>query len=920
MDQEGQTKESQEQMDLSGWNSDLDSSLLSGWSENNETDTRSNSEFMPKDRMDNEKSSSISRSPPRADNWEGNLNQWSQLPSFAMDYESNPSDKTRSTESAKSTSASSAAQPSAEMVSLSSRSRDGGVSVAETSDRTSSQESSSQAPANSNVQQLHPQGIQSSATCPPHGNSSNQMLPPNYFPHPAQHSNLGQNMFGLNFSQPMTNANAVSLATSLQQPQNQRAPSSSSYNQSQNLSSLAANFMLAHNNPDAAAGAPHQAQADAVQQQQQQHVQNTNSANRISPNPSSSGVSSLSANSGSNPSSTSRRSRRPTQPPPFYLFDAPIELRANFIQNQRRLGLPVQNDCNSYHYGEAVKGFHPQDLNEGGNNGSSQLQKNRVKLISARHGSRPNTGRAKNEREQRRAQKITDLIDQLRSNMEEGGWKLELKSKYHTLSSCAEYVKHMIKKTKEKEEAVGKLKAELSVKQEKMEDDKAVQESRSDPESVTSSLTTSTTGSARVHSKAELNKKRKAENGSNQKTGSQSSHLTSIVSTNEDSSGGPSNQSYSIGKTVSSVSEITDSNRGSSSNNSGGSGSQGGSTEQEQPSRVSYDETNAVREQSASSGSISSDVAVASRNSIHDQHNGNQTHNHKDVVFTKGKWADRKRPAADITSGERSFNLDYEEIFDNSNVPQVIAGTSGKIVSWNKCFLKATGLSTSEVERMTVFSLVKPDKLSNSFEIVAEALKNNDESSTTSTSKKNEVASDDKTEIATPSDKSQQETVSSERQLNFAAMTLPCIDFPAMALHSRGIKDAPSDSGSLFVTVCIQTFYYALLNHNVELTSLDSILYPFSSQITLMTDDDPQKRCFHCTFTNCPGTNGSLGMITPDLLTALFRNSGHSKTRKHHGRRRKRARTQNNDASKMQESRDCQQALEHCGSVATDPV
>ena len=67
-----------------------------------------------------------------------------------------------------------------------------------------------------------------------------------------------------------------------------------------------------------------------------------------------------------------------------------------------------------------------------------------------------------------------------------------------------------------------------------------------------------------------------------------------------------------------------------------------------------------------------------------------------------------------------------------------------------------------------------------------------------------------------------------------------------------------------------------------------------------MTDKDPRKRCFHCTFTNCPGTNGALGSITPDLLTALFTAPETSKTNTghhhHHRRKHKRARKQENPA------------------------
>jgi hypothetical protein len=128
------------------------------------------------------------------------------------------------------------------------------------------------------------------------------------------------------------------------------------------------------------------------------------------------------------------------KPPPFYLFDAPIELRANFMQSQRKLGIPVTHDCNSYHYGETVKGFHPQSLTMDNNNPGCDIQQGaapvHVQLIDARHGgNRRGTGRVKNEREQKRAQKITELIEQLRVNMENGGWKVEMRSKFHTLSS-----------------------------------------------------------------------------------------------------------------------------------------------------------------------------------------------------------------------------------------------------------------------------------------------------------------------------------------------------------------------------------------------------------------------------------------------------------------------------------------------------
>ena len=144
--------------------------------------------------------------------------------------------------------------------------------------------------------------------------------------------------------------------------------------------------------------------------------------------------------------------RHPDQPgsntPPFYLFDAPVELRANFMQNQKRLGLPIHHDPNSYHFGKSVRGFHPQQLmnqqqvaammaaTASGSQQPTRIPDGNVQLIDARHGnirSYP-SGTVKNEREQKRAAKITELIDRIRQDMEEGGWQVEMPSKFHILA------------------------------------------------------------------------------------------------------------------------------------------------------------------------------------------------------------------------------------------------------------------------------------------------------------------------------------------------------------------------------------------------------------------------------------------------------------------------------------------------------
>jgi hypothetical protein len=121
------------------------------------------------------------------------------------------------------------------------------------------------------------------------------------------------------------------------------------------------------------------------------------------------------------PQQTTSTNSTAAQLSPFALFDAPVELRANFLQCQREHGLPLPNDPNSYHFGVAVNGFHPQNLPQ-------------QAVADTRH-SDPGGKQIRNVKEQKRAQKITDLIDDLRTRMEKGGWKVGLKSKFNTLSS-----------------------------------------------------------------------------------------------------------------------------------------------------------------------------------------------------------------------------------------------------------------------------------------------------------------------------------------------------------------------------------------------------------------------------------------------------------------------------------------------------
>jgi hypothetical protein len=130
---------------------------------------------------------------------------------------------------------------------------------------------------------------------------------------------------------------------------------------------------------------------------------------------------------------------------------------------------------------------------------------------------------------------------------------------------------------------------------------------------------------------------------------------------------------------------------------------------------------------------------------------------------------------------------------------------------------------------MTIFSIVKAEKLSSLFEMVAEALRDNrvrieqDESTTDDTQSSGDTTGDSG---KSGSDKGQWE---------YAAMTLPCISFP-----SRKTPGTSHHPNPLYMTMA------------------------------LMSDEDPRRRCFHCILTDDPGTNETMGFITPELMALLF--------------------------------------------------
>lgn len=334
-----------------------------------------------------------------------------------------------------------------------------------------------------------------------------------------------------------------------------------------------------------------------------------------------------------------------------------------------------------------------------------------------------------------------------------------------------------------------------------MKESKLEEAARSDPESVTSSLTTSSTSESSPNEEPTTTRKRssspderpakqaKTEGESPEESGRNSN--TSRLSEND----GPGGHNISLRKNcASTVSDITDSNRGSS--------------EGEDSNKA---------DNSDSGNSISSTAAVA-RNNASD----NQEHEHADVVVK------RKALSKEISSIHDDFDLDYEDVFISSNVPQLIATTAGRIVTCNNFFEKITGLSREEISKLTIFSIVQGDKLSNLFEMLGEALRNGS-SKAKDASPVGELISHSSGSTTIESEPS------NDSNRNYAAMTLPCVSFPSRTNAGK--------------------------NHHPN---------PLYMTMTLMTDKNPQRRCFHCAITDHPGTNGAMGYVTADLLKMLF--------------------------------------------------
>jgi len=457
--------------------------------------------------------------------------------------------------------------------------------------------------------------------------------------------------------------------------------------------------------------------------------------------------------------------------------------------------------------------------------------------------------------------------------MVNGGWKKnEIKSKYQTLSTCAAYVKYLIQETKKKEAAIEKARSNLAIRNQKLEEVKSLQDSSSDPDSVTSSLTASSTfgtsggqkgdgwggmeecttviPSMRVISSSsggsdDNNNSNSSDSKKNVSSSrsffpegqieekarvstvgidSQNSSTDGSVSVEEssnrkDGTRGSEWQNMSLHKRSSSMSEISDSTQSSK----GGSGSDSGDG-----NTSSIDLTDSAKntssddcetEDQSEASSISSTAAVMSGFGSNEQDN---THGN---VIAKESIGDGKKmhDEREKTSLEVDFELNYQEVFLASNIPQLIATQTGRIAICNDFFHRATGMSEQDVQRITIFSIVQADKLSTLFELVATSLRRSNKPSSTD---------------GCTTDTSAGPWPSSKNDAPYKTVTLPCIPFP------KGMKLKSSKNGK-------------------------DVLCPLFMTVTFMADDNPRNRCIHCILTeDGPGTESKT--IIPKVLKKMF--------------------------------------------------
>mmetsp|Transcript_14481 Transcript_14481/g.31834 ORF Transcript_14481/g.31834 Transcript_14481/m.31834 type:complete len:207 (+) Transcript_14481:2700-3320(+) len=163
----------------------------------------------------------------------------------------------------------------------------------------------------------------------------------------------------------------------------------------------------------------------------------------------------------------------------------------------------------------------------------------------------------------------------------------------------------------------------------------------------------------------------------------------------------------------------------------------------------------------------------------------------------------------------------------------MVTNFSGRIMAWNETFCAATGMNDTEAKNHTIFSLVRPNMLSDLFEIIAAALRTrNIDAAVTAKQqliRRKTMTTEDMTS-ATSNNKS---------AINIGTVTVPCIRF---------------------VNAC-----GALTEEN-----------PLNMTVSFMDHDNPKNRSFHCVFTNsCKNAFGgehilAVGSVTAPLLEQMI--------------------------------------------------
>lgn len=302
----------------------------------------------------------------------------------------------------------------------------------------------------------------------------------------------------------------------------------------------------------------------------------------------------------------------------------------------------------------------------------------------------------------------------------------------------------------------------------------------------------------REASKRKIHNESSEEGGEHQRTNYCNGEKSGDDDSNHDSNNSgnlESNDLISFHNMSSGTSDVIDNNH-CSSDGQGNNGSSKGlrpAFKAIKPSFKFSELADAGNDTSKSGNSVSTTEAVVSGE---DDFSGE--HKHSSIIFIK----DRKRKMSEKTSLDEDFQLSYQEVFISSNVPQLIATPSGRIVACNDFFFRMTGLTEKDIKKITIFSMVQVDHLSILFELVADALRRSntfDVSNTTSTVISSKPSSMKSSEMegygeTSSSNSDGHNSISNSRDeenepsgapLQFETVVLPCVSFPNVLKNSN---------------------------------------------------------------------------------------------------------------------------------------